>query len=119
SEERVAAARTASAWDLPDLSVYYHAAVDGDHQAVAARLAEVPTVSGAFVKPPPAIDEHLLTARADVFPAAVTTPDLSPHQGYLAATRGGVGASSVRTQPGGDGSGVQVIVVGGAWRLTH
>jgi hypothetical protein len=119
SEERVAAARRASAWDLPDLSVYYHAAADGDHQAVAARLAEVPAVSGAFVKPPPAIDEHLLTATADVAAAATTTPDLSSHQGYLAATPGGVGASSVRAQPGGDATGAQVIVVGGAWRLSH
>ena len=119
SEERVAAARHASAWDLPDLSVYYHAAVDGDHQAIAARLAEVPALSGAFVKPPPAIDDHLLTAKPDVAAAVAGTPDLTPHQGYLLVAPGGVGASNVRSQPGGDGSGVQVISVGGAWRLTH
>jgi hypothetical protein len=119
SEERIAAARQASAWDLPDLSVYYHAAVDGDHQAVAARLAEVPAVSGAFVKPPPAIDDHLLTAAAIAAAAPAGTPDLTAHQGYLLAAPGGVGAASVRSQPGGDGRGVQMISVGGAWRLTH
>jgi Subtilase family len=122
SEERIHATRRASAWDLPDLSVFYHAAVDGDHQAVAARLAEVPAVSGAFVKPPPAIDADLLAASADVASAAAAaagTPDLTPHQGYLAAAPDGISASSVRSQPGGDGTGVQVINVGGAWRLTH
>jgi hypothetical protein len=118
SEEHIQAARDASAWALPDLSVFYHAAVDFDHKAVAARLAEVPAIAGAFVKPPPAID-----TRTRVGPAAATanavTPDLTAHQGYLLAAPGGIGAVSVRSQPGGDGSGVQVINVGGAWRLTH
>jgi hypothetical protein len=121
SEERIVAARRASPWALPDLSLYYHAAVDGDHQAVVARLAEVPVVSGAFVKPPPAIDQDLLAAPAVVasVAAAAATGDLSSHQGYLLGAPGGVGASSVRSQPGGDGAGVQVITVGGAWQLSH
>jgi hypothetical protein len=37
SEEHILAARRATAWALPDLSVFYHAAVDGDHQAGHAR----------------------------------------------------------------------------------
>ncbi len=119
-EEHILAARRASAWDLPDLSVYYHAAVTGDHHAVAARLAEVPAVAGAFVKPPPAIDARTTPGLASpaASPAAATA-DLTGHQGYLLNAPGGIGANSVRAQPGGTGGGIQLINVGGAWRLTH
>src|SRR2546429_58554 len=98
SEEHILAARRASAWALPDLSVFYHAAVDGDHQAVAARLAEVPAVAGAYVKPPPAIDAAPRAA-ATLAPAAVTL-DLSPHQGHLQDAPGGVGAAGAPPRGG-------------------
>lgn len=117
SEEHILAARNASAWALPDLSVFYHAAVDRDHQAVAARLAEVTALAGAYVKPPAVIDAQQ-PAMGVLAPAAVT-PDLTGHQGYLLAAPGGVGVGGVSSQPGGSGAGVQVINVGGAWRLTH
>jgi len=134
SEERIQAHRRASPWDLPDLSVYYRVAVDRDHEAVAARLNEDQSIAGAFVKPPVAIDPHppagsagpgsagpgaLAAPAAVAAPLTAVTPDFSPQQSYLDAAPGGVSARSTWTIAGGDGAGVQVVNVGGAWRLTH
>jgi hypothetical protein len=121
SEERVRAARRASPWDLPDLSVYYRVGVDRDHEAVAARLREQDGIAGAFVKAAPAIDHPPATAGtpASAAAAAAVSPDFGSRQGHLDAAPGGVNARTAWGQPGGDGTGVQVVVVGGAWRLTH
>ena len=103
-------------------------AVDRDHEAVAARLNEDQSIAGAFVKPPATIDPHPpagsagpagLAAPAEVAaaPLAAVTPNFE--QSYLDAAPGGVSARSTWTRAGGDGAGVQVVDVGGAWQLTH
>jgi subtilase family protein len=122
SEERVRARRRESPWDLPDLSHYYHVSVEADHEAVAARLNEEESVAGAYVKAPVRIDEEVLPASAlpDVdAPMDAVSPDFGGRQGHLDAAPGGVNARTAWEQPGGDGTAVQVVVVGGAWRLTH
>jgi Subtilase family len=122
SEERVRVELDESPWDLPDLSLYYHVSVEADHEAVAARLNEEESIAGAYVKAPVRIDEEPLPASvpadADAPPAALS-PDFGSRQGHLDAAPGGVNARTAWEQPGGDGTGVQVVVVGGAWRLTH
>jgi hypothetical protein len=121
SEEHVRARRRESPWNLPDLSLYYHVSVAGDHEAVAARLNEEEIVAGAYVKPAVRIDEELLPASAPpgMAIALAASPDFSSLQGHLDAAPGGVNARTAWGQPGGDAKGIQVVVVGGAWRLTH
>jgi hypothetical protein len=48
-----------------------------------------------------------------------TTPDFTSHQGYLDAAPGGVDARYAWGRPGGDGAGVRIVDVEGAWRFTH
>jgi Subtilase family len=126
SEARIRAQRDESPWDLPDLSLYYHVAIDDDHdddhEAVAARLAEDDNVAGAYLKPAVAIDDSLLPASAAADAAApmtAVTANFDAHQGHLDAAPNGVGARTAWGQTGGTGSGVSVVVVGGAWRLDH
>lgn len=122
SEERIRARRRESPWELPDLSLYYRVSVDGDHEDVAARLNEEESVAGAYVKVPARVDEEVLPASAAADPGtpmALVSPDFGSRQGHLDAAPGGVNARTAWTKPGGDGTGVQVVMVGGAWRLTH
>jgi len=120
SEERIRAELAESPWDLPDLSLYYHVTVEADHEAVAARLNEEESVAGAYVKAPVRIDEGPLPASVSAdAPTDAVSPDFGSRQGHLDAAPGGVSARTAWGQPGGDGTGVQVVVVGGAWRLTH
>ena len=125
SEERIRARRDQSPWDVPDLSSYYRVSVDADrddHEAVAARLNEEESVAGAYLKAPASVDETVLPASAPADPAsllAVVTPDFGSRQGHLDAAPGGVNARTAWTKPGGQGTGVQVVLVGGAWRFEH
>jgi hypothetical protein len=122
SEERVKARRRESPWDLPDLSHYYHVQVDAEHEAVAARLNEEESIAGAYVKAPVAVDDEVLPTSMGVDAAAIltaATPDFGTSQAHLEAPPGGVNARTAWTKPGGEGTGVQVALVGGAWRLTH
>ena len=120
SEERIRAELGESPWDLPDLSLYYNVTVEADHEAVAARLNEEESVAGAYVKAPVRIDEGPLPASVSAdAPTDAVSPDFGSRQGHLDAAPGGVSARTAWGQPGGDGTGVQVVVVGGAWRLTH
>jgi len=121
SEEHVRARRRESPWDLPDLSLYYQVSVAGDHEEAAARLNEEQSVAGAYVKPAVRIDEGLSSAAVpaeSAIPMAVSA-DFSSRQGHLDAAPGGVNARTAWSQPGGDALGIQVVIVGGAWRLTH
>jgi hypothetical protein len=125
SEERIRARRSQSPWDVPDLSTYYRVNVgpdQADHEAVAARLNEEESIAGAYLKAPARVDEEVLPASAaadPVAPLAAVSPDFGSRQGHLDAPPGGVNARTAWTKPGGDGTGIQVVVVGGAWRLTH
>ena len=125
SEERIQARRDESPWDLPDLSVYYRVGVDADGdrdgEAVAARLNEEESIAGAFLKAPAAVDEELLAVAADaaLAPLAAVTPDFSDRQRHLDPPLGGVNARAAWTKPGGKGDGIQMVIVGGAWRPEH
>jgi Subtilase family len=126
NELRVQARQQESPWSEPDLSVYYSVPLEpgADHSAIAERLAQEDAVAGAYVKAAPVIDVPAVNgapesaALTDV-PLLAMTPDFSARQNYLEAPPVGVNARSSWTQPGGDGTGVQVILVGGAWRLEH
>jgi hypothetical protein len=125
TESRVLARQQESPWPEPDLSVFYGVHVEGgaSPEEVAARLAEEEAVAGAYVKPAPVVDTPALAegraaALAEELPAAAT-PDLSARQSYLDAPPAGVNARSTWTRPGGDGTGIEVVLVGGAWRLEH
>jgi Subtilase family len=124
SELRVQARQQESPWNEPDLSVYYSVGVEpgADHLAIAARLAQEEAVAGAYVKPAPVVHVPMAEgAPSAQLPAAppTVTPDFSARQNYLDAPPIGVNARSCWTQPGGDGAGIQVIIVGAAWRLEH
>lgn len=112
-----AAAQTGAA--PPDLSIYYQAEGAKDPAALAEELAGLDIVETAYVKPP-AEPPAMLT---DLAPLAeeppTTTPDFTSHQGYLDAAPAGVDARYAWTRPGGDGTGVRVVDVEGAWRFTH
>ncbi|MEV5241431.1 S8 family serine peptidase [Streptomyces cinnamoneus] len=87
------------------------------HHELAARLAVLPGVDGAYVKPGalPAYGPH---GEGDTT-LATATPDFTARQGYLGPAPGGVDARWAWTQPGGTGEGVGVVAVEGAWRLGH
>jgi hypothetical protein len=125
SEERIRARARRSPWDVPDLSSYYRVSVGADradHEAVAARLNEEESVAGAYLKAPAQVDEEVLPPSTAADPAAAlntVSPNFETRQGHLDAPPGGVNARTAWTQPGGRGNGVEVVVVGGGWRLTH
>lgn len=103
----------------PDLSVYYRAEGAKDPSALARKLAGLDFVETAYVKPP-AEPPHLwseLTPLAEEPPS--TTPDFTSRQGYLDPAPNGVDARYAWTLPGGDGAGIRIIDVEGAWRFTH
>ncbi len=47
------------------------------------------------------------------------TPDYQPSQDYREAAPAGVDADYANTLPGGDGSGVKIVDIEGAWKTTH
>ena len=51
--------------------------------------------------------------------STAASADFTSRQSYLDAAPGGVNARSAWTTAGGDGAGMEVMVVGGAWRLEH
>jgi hypothetical protein len=125
NEAAVRARQQESPWDEPDLSVFYTVALeaDADSEAIATRLAQEEAVAGAYLKPAPvvdvptAVDSPEPSPLADALPRA--TGDLSARQNYLDAPPAGVNARSSWSRPGGDGAGIELILVGGAWRLDH
>src|SRR5262245_4001086 len=125
SEQRIRARRDETPWDVPDLSSYYRVSVGADRSdpaAVAARLNEEERIAGAYVKPPVAVDHGVLppsSAADPAAPLAAETGKFQPQQGHLNAAPGGVGAVTAWDKPGGQGTGVQVVLVGGNWQLTH
>lgn len=128
TEERLVAAASAPAprtgADVPDMSVYYRIDVSEDQLSdLAATLASQDAIEAAYVKPPvwpavaPAVELNAMLPAAGAAP--LTTPDFTAGQGYLDPGPGGIDARFAWTQPGGDGAGVQIIDIEGAWRFTH
>jgi hypothetical protein len=126
SELRVQARQQESPWNEPDLSVFYTIPLEpgADHGAIADRLAQEEAVAGAYVKPAPVIDIPTVVGAPEsaalmASPLLATTADFSARQNYLDAPPVGVNARSSWTRPGGDGAGIEVMIVGGAWQLGH
>jgi Subtilase family len=105
---------------VPDLSVYYRAEAPEERlDELARRLRELEVVEAAYVKPMAQLPQLLndMLPRAEEPP--LSTPDFTERQGYLNAAPEGVDARWAWMQPGGDGSGVRIIDIEGAWRFTH
>ncbi|MGW2816199.1 S8 family peptidase [Streptomyces sp. NPDC001415] len=123
-EERLAQVpRGASREALPDLSLYYRVRGAGERATeLSARLAALPEVETAYVKPgavPASLtgrDEETIKRLKEGAPA---TPDYTGRQGYLNPAPEGVDAYWAWLRPGGSGEGVTVIDVEGAWQLGH
>ena len=120
SDTRVLAKQQAASPGTPDLSVYYRVQLPqgADHEAVAARLTQEESVAGAYVKPPAVVDGPSVERTTEVLLTAASA-DFTSRQSYLDAAPAGVNARSAWTTAGGDGAGMEVMVVGGAWRLEH
>ena len=129
SEDRLSrdAARLASegARDVPDLAPFYRVRADDSRlDELAPRLADLPSVAAAYVKP--ASEPASATAvapgpgsAAPVVAGPPATADFSARQGYLGAAPEGIKALWAHTQSGGSGAGVQITDVEGAWQLMH
>ncbi len=91
---------------------------DARLDALCEALRALPCVRAAYIKPEtsPACEPTAVTPRDD---APAGTPDFTARQTYLDAAPVGVDARASWAQPGGDGAGVGVIDIEGAWRFTH
>jgi hypothetical protein len=124
SEDRLQSERATTAAvtgvEPPDLSVYYRVeAPAADLERLAERLRATGAVHAAYVKPPAELPQALndMLPRAEQPPNH--TPDFNARQAYLDIAPGGIDARYAWTQAGGDGTGVQIIDVEGAWRFSH
>jgi Subtilase family len=87
------------------------------HEDLARKLRACGEVEAAYVKPwavPPLGPNSRLAAA--ILPASTS---FEPQQGYLNPAPAGVDARAAWTQPGGDGSGIGIIDVEGAWDFDH
>lgn len=108
---------TALAEAMAQFATFYRVQAPDDRlDALAARLVGDPLVTAAYVKPPTE-PSAVMTPPAAVQPAV--TPDFTARQGYLGPAPAGIEATWAATQAGGDGTGVQIIDVEGAWLFTH
>ncbi|MEU9168210.1 S8 family peptidase [Streptomyces sp. NPDC048420] len=103
---------------VPDLARFYRVRGGADRAAeLRARIAALPGIDTAYVKPPavPATveDDRRLKEGTPV------TPDFTGRQGYLRPAPEGIDAHWAWQRPGGTGQGVTVIDVEGAWQLSH
>jgi subtilisin family serine protease len=88
------------------------AAPPAEAAALAAALREREGVEAAYVKPATRLPGGPGPPPGDV-------PDLMPRQGYLDPAPAGIDARAAWARPGGDGAGVRIVDVEGAWRFTH
>lgn len=97
---------------------------------LAVRLAALPQVASAYVKPraftaarppkPRAVIGHSGHGSGHGGPSApFPTRDFSPLQRYLDPAPGGLDARYAWNHTGGRGGGVQIIDIEGDWQLTH
>ncbi|MGA4842974.1 S8 family peptidase [Streptomyces sp. G45] len=131
NEDRLQAALPDAADDVPDLTLFYRVR-GGDERAqeLRARIAALPGIDTAYVKPgavPATLDSlgqgqrsgderDETRRRKEGMPV---TPDFTGRQGYLGAAPEGVDALWAWQRLGGGGDGVTVIDIEGAWQLSH
>jgi hypothetical protein len=103
----------------PDLSLFYR--VEAPYERLSELAEQVRQTDGfdaAYIKPfseRPQFNEHVPTMGD---PPAVTQ-DFTELQGYLDPAPGGVDARHAWTFDGGNGAGVGIIDIEGAWRFSH
>lgn len=123
------------------LERFYALEVPNDQaDAVAAELAAVQGIAGAYVQPDPfppvgeAVIDRLGVSGSDEppsqsaaingwtpspEPAPPSTPNFVPRQTYRDPAPGGIDVAMAWSRPGGRGAGVRIIDCEGAWRFTH
>ncbi|MGD0042206.1 MAG: S8 family serine peptidase, partial [Isosphaeraceae bacterium] len=87
-------------------------------QKLATRLKKTNAVRDAYVapRPVPAVVTPLAAAPEGKAPGS---RNFEPSQGYLHSPPNGIGAMAVWPVPGGDGKGVKICDIEGAWNLKH
>ncbi len=98
-------------YQLADLNSYYRIEVSAPAEAerLINELNALDIVEIAYFEPMP-------EPAGDIDPP---TPDFQSYQDYREAAPDGVDADYANTLPGGDGTGVKIIDVEGAWQTTH
>ncbi|MFE4820862.1 S8 family peptidase [Streptomyces sp. NPDC056704] len=114
-----------------DLALFYRVrGVESRAQELRSRIAALPEIDTAYVKPgavPASVGSVGRStngsASADdgrrTKEGAPVTPDFTSRQGYLRPAPEGIDAHWAWQRPGGTGRGVTVIDVEGAWQLGH
>ncbi|HEV7396090.1 MAG TPA: S8 family serine peptidase [Pyrinomonadaceae bacterium] len=106
---------------LQNLSRFYRvSARDSRLKTLAKKLRADPNVERAYIKPGvelPLLDNGTTLPAAALLPPV--TPSLLQHQVYLGPSPRGVNAKAAWEIPGGDGRGVRIIDVEGAWLFSH
>jgi hypothetical protein len=112
----MSAADFPSPFTAPSL-FYKVSAPDSNLHFLAKRLREQEWVRAAFVKP--GVELPFMTSGRSFEPAPppLVTQDLLGRQQYLGPN--GINAFAAWKCPGGDGNGIRIIDVEGAWRFTH
>ncbi|MCX4992066.1 MULTISPECIES: S8 family peptidase [unclassified Streptomyces] len=128
SEERLQQSAVAGTENGPDLALFYRVrGVESRAQELRARIAALPEIDTAYVKPgavPASTGSAGWTGQsADdgqrLKEGAHVTPDFTSRQGYLRPAPEGIDAYWAWQRPGGSGRSVTVIDVEGAWQLGH
>jgi serine protease len=114
--------------EMADLNLYMEVPLAegttaSDVTKLVAELDALPSVETAYAEPlaePAAVSlPQLVTSVLGAVDLAPTTPQFQGEQGYLQAAPLGVDALYAWTVAGGNGSGVKIVDVEGAWRTTH
>ncbi|MFK0019308.1 S8 family peptidase [Streptomyces sp. NPDC090798] len=131
SEERLRQSEVADGGGGSGLALFYRVrGVESRAQELRSRIAALPEIDTAYVKPgavPASVGSVGRTAQDSASPddgrqtkeGAPVTPDFTSRQGYLRPAPEGIDAHWAWQRPGGTGQGVTVIDVEGAWQLGH
>src|ERR1700752_977372 len=103
----------------PELSAFFRIDVNEDIlEPLAKEIQRNPIVVSSYIEPiteVPVLNDMLPLPA----PPSSVTPDFTVRQGYLDKSPDGVNAGFAWSQPGGTGTGVQIIDIEFSWNLTH
>jgi hypothetical protein len=131
SEERLRQPEVADGGGGSDLALFYRVrGVESRAQELRSRIAALPEIDTAYVKPGAVPASVGSVGRSTNGSASAddgrrtkegtpVTPDFTSRQGYLRPAPEGIDAHWAWQRPGGTGQGVTVIDVEGAWQLGH
>ncbi|WP_328509308.1 S8 family serine peptidase [Streptomyces mirabilis] len=131
SEERLRQSEVADGGGGSDLALFYRVrGVESRAQELRSRIAALPEIDTAYVKPgavPASVGSVGRSTNGSASSddgrrtkeGAPVTPDFTSRQGYLRPAPEGIDAHWAWQRPGGTGQGVTVIDVEGAWQLGH